>query len=952
MIKKRLLACFLSAALIISAIPTAVFADPANADGVATVSALSEETETVTDTASQDDSTAPADVITENKTVDEEVDAPAADTETNIDADSNVTNPDASDEIIEDAEGTDKDETADSDATEEDEEIEESSETEEVTEDPDDATSQINTTNSFEYKILADGTLEILSVKLDDKTTYVAIPPTIDGYPVSTIGFKALYRSAVSEIYIPATVTTLKQNAFSYNFDLRHVVFGEGSQLKTIGTQAFYNCSSLWGIDLPNGLEKIESNAFANCTRLNEIIIPDSVTSIGSYAYAGCEGIRSIHFSSGLTTLPASGNLKNLQYIYIPKSVTSIASSWLDTTTMVCYEGTEAEFKSIYSQAIPEKVTMYYERKTPLFKFTLLADGTYEVSEYLGSGDTVLRIPNKYNGKKVSTIGEKLFYWTAPDVKEVYIKEGIEVIKPYAFSANAGIELVRLPTTLKRIEYDAFNGCANLKYIELPYGLEHIGMRAFCNCPYLTSIIVPDSVVYVGNYCFGSMDGLKCVTFGTGMKTLQSNTLYNLPALEKVIFSEEVTRINNDFIYGCNDNLKIVYRGTKDDYKQIDIKTPNDNLLNSTWSYDDGYGAIVIADLNNLRAVMNCSQIFTIYAINVKAYQWQYSKDGGQTWHNSTSSTAKSSDLNVTCNSNTKNSLYRCRITGLDGKYAYSNAAGFDVVPGAVITLQPHSQVVKMGESASFKVTARNVEEDSYQWFYSKDGSSWFKSTLASAKTDTLTVKTSTTNINYQYRCQMTGTDGNIKKSTPVGFIQVSTRPADSTAKVGSKVTFKTVASKSDTTYQWQYSKDGKEWYNTSLSGNATSTLSFTASTNNRSNYFRCKLTDARGFYGFTNEVSLVNEPKNPYIITEGMTSAGDYGSFYTNYSVLAANVASYQWQYSDNEGKTWTNSTNVNAKSCLMSIAYNSKYENRLYRCKLTGLNGTVIYSSVFMPF
>ena len=41
------------------------------------------------------------------------------------------------------------------------------------------------------------------------------------------------------------------------------------------------------------------------------------------------------------------------------------------------------------------------------------------------------------------------------------------------------LESVRLPTTLKRIEYSTFEDCKNLKSIEFPNKLEYIGKRCF-----------------------------------------------------------------------------------------------------------------------------------------------------------------------------------------------------------------------------------------------------------------------------------------------------------------------------------------------------------------------------------------------------------------------------------------------------------------------------------------
>ena len=44
---------------------------------------------------------------------------------------------------------------------------------------------------------------------------------------------------------------------------------------------------------------------------------------------------------------------------------------------------------------------------------------------------------------------------------------------------DSALESVKLPPTLKRIEYSAFKNCKNLKGINLPERLEYIGMWCF-----------------------------------------------------------------------------------------------------------------------------------------------------------------------------------------------------------------------------------------------------------------------------------------------------------------------------------------------------------------------------------------------------------------------------------------------------------------------------------------
>ena len=74
-------------------------------------------------------------------------------------------------------------------------------------------------------------------------------------------------------------------------------------------------------------------------------------------------------------------------------------------------------------------------------------------------------------------------------LQSVILNEGLEVLgtdeyrpdgKEYSgVFQESGLTRVKLPSTLKRIEYRAFTACESLKYIDLPESLEYIGERCF-----------------------------------------------------------------------------------------------------------------------------------------------------------------------------------------------------------------------------------------------------------------------------------------------------------------------------------------------------------------------------------------------------------------------------------------------------------------------------------------
>ncbi|MBR5678070.1 MAG: leucine-rich repeat protein [Paludibacteraceae bacterium] len=143
--------------------------------------------------------------------------------------------------------------------------------------------------------------------------TSVTIPES-----VTSIGDYAFYDcTGLTSVILGNSVTSIGENAFSGCTSLpvenniryadTYLVGAVDKILSTytikegtrwIGGDAFYGCTGLTSITIPNSVTSIGAGAFQDCTGLTSITIPNSVTSIGENAFSGC------------TSLPVENNIR------------------------------------------------------------------------------------------------------------------------------------------------------------------------------------------------------------------------------------------------------------------------------------------------------------------------------------------------------------------------------------------------------------------------------------------------------------------------------------------------------------------------------------------------------------------------------------------------------------------------------------------------------------------
>ncbi len=323
-------------------------------------------------------------------------------------------------------------------------------------------------------------------------TGAIAIPASLGGYPVTSIGAYAFSScSGLSSVTIPASVTSIGDGAFYWCSGLTSVTIPDSvmsigayafsgcsltsvtipANVTSIEDFAFNSCSGLTTVAIPDGVTNIGIQAFAHCN-LIAVSIPDSVTSIAEYAFVSCYKLASVTLSSNITSLGAGSFqwCSGLTSVLLPSSVTNIgAEAFLGCSGL--------------TQIMVEPGNMHYASQ----------DGVL----FTKSGAELIQCPGKKTGaytipSSVKQIGTEAFY-SCRYLTSVSIPPSVTSIGDSLFSECSGLRSVRIPSSVTNIGYTAFSGCSGLTMVVIPEGVTSIGQYSFSRCSGLETLYVPEA---------------------------------------------------------------------------------------------------------------------------------------------------------------------------------------------------------------------------------------------------------------------------------------------------------------------------------------------------------------------------------------------------------------------------------------------------------------------------
>ena len=402
------------------------------------------------------------------------------------------------------------------------------------------------------------------------------------------------YRGSWSDSY---------SNEYSGNVVIPSSVVYNGNtySVTSIGDGAFFSCSGLTSVTIPNSVTSIGGSAFYDCSGLTSVTITNSVTSIGDYAFYYCSGLTSVKvpvtdFSSfcqnkiirlikenigkpvqlidnegkdirnfivpnDVTSIGGSAfqNCSGLTSVTIPNSVTSIGDyafqNCSNLTSVVIGSGVKSIGSSAFSSTNLKK-TIWLTNTPPSGynnakgtvnyvsndQFTFNNQVKYQFLSSYFDVDGIRYVPVSPSERTCDAI-DCVYDESAANTKIAStvsykgVTMNVKNILPYLAYNNMNIKTLSVDYDGELPNY-AFSGCSNMQSVTLGQKLTAIGNYALEGCSSLEAVTIPDNVQTLGDYCFSGCSSLPSVIIPSAVTNINNYVFDNCTSLAKVIIAD------------------------------------------------------------------------------------------------------------------------------------------------------------------------------------------------------------------------------------------------------------------------------------------------------------------------------------------------------------------------------------------------------------------------------
>ncbi len=349
------------------------------------------------------------------------------------------------------------------------------------------------------------------------------------------------------------------------------IVINEG--ITSIGSRAFYNCSSITSVSIPSTVTNIGEYAFYNCSSIKTAKIPEGIKTIENGAFYKCSNLSDeIEIKEGVTL--GGGTVFNnsgITKLTIGNNITIPSDSFAGCSNLA--KVTIGNDVSIKMGSTFSKCTKLEE--VSMGKNTKIINFYKEFEHSLFNGCTGLK---KITVESLSEVNAFAFSSVGAALQgDIVINEGITSIGSRAFYNCSSITSVSIPSTVTNIGEYAFYNCSSIKTAKIPEGIKTIENGAFYKCSNLSDEIEIKEGVTLGGGTVFNNSGITQLTISNNIE-IPGGSFEGCSNLEQVTIGDNVT-IKPGGTWGNN------YSGTFGKCTNLKNITIGENLKmpNNTW---------------------------------------------------------------------------------------------------------------------------------------------------------------------------------------------------------------------------------------------------------------------------------------------------------------------------------------------------------------------------------